>query len=287
MADILHKPTLDDKPFIDRLTAEYNCAASAQAFNSIYLWREAMGLSLLIREDFFTVKCGQRGENSWFFPCGKDSEIKKFINEHKLEKNFELCYADKKAVEFLDKGFPDMFVFNRALGDDEYLYDIEGHISLKGKHYANVRTRYNRALREHSFKTEIISPQNIDDVMEILKCWNENRAYDFDFFAMEKEAFENTDKLKLYGIIVYMDGIPYGAAGGYALSEDTFDMFFSKERFDDPGAPYYTKRELFKSLQGKYKYINAEEDLGIIGLRNIKTLLYPIHKNEMYTVAVK
>ena len=61
--------TLHHKKAIEALRQRAGHILSSHAFASLYLWREEMGLSLLLTPDMFTVRCGWKGKNWCPWPC--------------------------------------------------------------------------------------------------------------------------------------------------------------------------------------------------------------------------
>lgn len=282
---------LDDKEKVDSIIHRYKCPYSSHAFNSLYLWREQMQLRLYLSDDFFAVKCGLRGDNVWFFPCGDDLQIKEFIEYMVCFPDFQLCYMGKKEKEFLQNYKGMLFRIEREYDADEYIYEVQGHLSLRGKNYANVRTQLHKAERENNCVTKRIAEVNPEEIREILNEWNANEACSHDMElaidAAELEALEYAEQLEMDGIAVYLDGQPYGVAMGFPLTEDTFDLFAAKERKVLPGMAYYVKHELFLYLSGNYAYVNIEEDLGKEGLRRMKKNLSPVRLNMMWRARIR
>ena len=63
--------TIADKAAVEELYSAYGRCDSAHAFASLFLWKQDMDLSLYMTPDVYTVRSGWKGENSWFYPCGK------------------------------------------------------------------------------------------------------------------------------------------------------------------------------------------------------------------------
>lgn len=282
--------TLADRNIVRDILYKFSCDYSSHAFESLFLWQKQMQLELYLEEDFFAVKCGVRGENTWFFPCGNVNKIKKFLDIMGKTKDFGMCYVGKREKTFLQNHAGSGFQLDRDYDSDEYIYEVGGHITLQGKHYANVRTQLHKAERENNCITKPLSEVNPEEIMDILTEWSagEQRSADT-FYAedVEREALQNMENLQMDGIVVYLDGKAFGFAMGFPLSANTFDLFAAKERKTVPGMAYYVKHELFVYLQERYAYVNIEEDLGNEGLRRMKTSLNPVTQNKMWTATVR
>ena len=280
------EPCLCHREKVERLRYKYGHELSSHAFDSVYLWRREMKLSLYLGEEMFTVKCGWKGDNAWFFPCGSREEITDFLEGHREEPDFSLCYVREKDMLFLEEAFPGRFTFRRDDASSEYIYDKEEHKTLAGKKYANIRTQLHKVEREHTLRTEEISPDNIGTAMKILNNWkgkeHSESILPIKDTQVDREALRQWEELGMAGILVYMDGGPYAVTAGYPLTEDTYDLFLAKEIGHMQGISYYAKREFFLSLPGQYQYINIEEDLGIEGLRRMKKLLGPVRMNDIW-----
>ena len=277
---------LADKEKIDSITRRYSCDYSSHAFDSLFLWRNQMKLTLYLEEDFFAVKCNERGENAWFFPCGNENSMKKFLDYVISLDDAELCYVGKREKIFLQNYAEHSFHINREYESDEYIYCIDEHLKLQGKNYANVRTQLNKAEREHNCTTKLFSEVTTEEVKEIFDEWNlvgdRNKIASFQMDQAENDALDYRNELQLDGVVVFLDGKAFGVALGFPLSDETFDLFAAKERKTLPGMAYYVKHELFRYLGDKYMYVNIEEDLGNEGLRRMKMSLCPVKQNKMW-----
>lgn len=277
--------TADCREKIEGLRKKYGNILSSHAFASLYLWRKEMGLFLLMQEDVFSVKCLWKGENAWFFPCGSDKEKVRFITRHLPEPDFKLCYLTESDGAFLTESFPDQFLFVRDDASDEYVYDREGHLALVGGDYANVRTQLHRAQRDYDLRVEPLGADNSSAALEIIREWANQPhplARGLSDDEVDEEAVLKADLLKLSGVLIYVDGAAQAVCAGFPLTEDTFDICLAKCRQNQPGLSYYAKHALFRSLEPRFRYINLEEDLGIPGLRQMKQILSPVRKNEMW-----
>jgi uncharacterized protein len=265
---------------------------SANTFDSLYLWQQQMGLSVYITDDFFAVKCSERGQNTWFFPCGSKEKIERFIKNGMSDKDFSLCYIDEADAEWLKKMFPTKWELCREEDSDEYICRIADYIGLNGGKYTGVRHKINRIVRENSIKASVISDETVSDALAVVSEWDKlphhignNNLVDS---GVSDRALLERKQLGIDGVIVYIDEEPMAVFAGFPIDGDTVDAMVGKCRHDAPGGfVYYAIYEYFKQAADKYTYCNLEEDLGISGIRMIKEGLRPERKNQIWTAVQK
>lgn len=283
-----HPIELPQKALIEKIRASCGNKLSANTFNSLYLWQNQMRLSVYTEEDFFAVKCGERGDNAWFFPCGSEEKTESFIAEGMKEKNFSLCYISEKDAEWLSEKFPLKWKLCREEESDEYICNIAELIGLSGGKYKGVRHKISRIERENTIKALPVSDETIDDALEVVSEWEKlphnvgnNQIVDA---GVSDTALYERKQLGIEGTVVYIDDKPVSVFAGFPIDENTVDALVGKSRHDAPrGFVYYAIREYVKQLADKYTYCNLEEDLGIPGIRMIKEELRPERKNLIWT----
>jgi len=278
--------SMDDKEKIEYICRKYGNFASSHSFASLYIWRETMGNVLCIGEDVFSVKCDVKGENAWFFPCGKEEDKINFIKNKMNEKDFLLCYMRECDKEFLNKNFPGQFEIQERQEDSEYLYDREAWEKLEGRKYATQRNHIRRAEKDNHLTVKNISEEDVDTVFSIISRW-ENGKHEEGVLGLTdehsaRELMCNYDALSVFGIIVYVNDSPYSVVAGFPLSENMFDMCLAKQKSNLSGLSAYAKYQFISNIDKKYKFINAEEDMGIDGLRIMKKQMQPIDQIKMF-----
>ena len=159
--------TLKEKQAVEGLRVRYGHSLASHAFASLYLWREQMGLSLLLTPDMFTARCLWQGENAWFFPCGGERAVADFVARGREEPGFSLCYLRGQDAAWLEDRFPGQWQLRRAPEADEYLYDVAGHLALAGGTYANLRTQVHKVEREYAPHTVPLGEENLQQLRSI------------------------------------------------------------------------------------------------------------------------
>lgn len=284
---ILESITLHHCAPIEQIRRRQGHESSSHAFLSLFLWQEEMGLELLLTQDMFAVKCNRRGGNCWFFPCGTQEAVMDFLR-HQIVANGEplrLCYMRQEDKELLEHAFPDCFAITPVFEDDEYLYDREEQILLQGKNFRHHRNSLNRLKQKYALETREISAANLDDAAFVLTHAREKYSESTGVYSMlstERRVLENWDKLSMNGIIVYADGMPAAIAAGYLISDQVYDISICRQAISDPDIAVFVRQQLFMGLPKTVTCINAEEDLGLEGLRSLKQGMRPIGLLEMF-----
>ena len=266
---------------INRLLLMTHNDSSAYAFPSLFIWQKAFGLRVAFYRDCFIVKYTRHGENTWFFPVGKAEDCRDFLAEHMDEPDFSLHYVLENQLALLQQWFPGRFHAEEAPNDAEYICDIEQHMILQGKDYANVRNQLHKASRRCTVSLSPLLPEHIASAQLTLKEWQCSGKEHYLSDDAEFLTLTHLEALHMELYFILMDGNICGVIGGFPLSEDTFDACIGKINAQVPGFSYAAKRLFFEKLRDRYAYVNIEEDLGIPGLRKTKQILVPVRMNNM------
>ncbi|MEI6100750.1 MAG: phosphatidylglycerol lysyltransferase domain-containing protein [Eubacteriales bacterium] len=269
-----------DRERVEQIQHTYGHGLSSHAFCSLYLWQNALGLTVYLEDDLFVVRCRWKGANCFFFPCGNEGRKEAFIREHMHERDFKLCYMNAADVDVLCRHFPKRFVVKYDRSSCEYIYDKAEVLEMPGGKFAKTRTKLHRLEREHSLRAEQLTVENKNKAVEIIEAWARSHERDgqqtFDDTDVALQAMDQMDMLGLVGAITYMDGEPYAVTAGCGISDSVFDLCVAKQKAAVPGLDYYAKICLYSTIPEKFIYINAEEDVGIPGLRTHKMEMRPM-----------
>ena len=264
---------------------------SSHSFGSLYLWQEEMGLSILLKRDWFAVRCRWKGPNAWLFPCGCTKKTARFIASRVHKPDFRLCYMREKDVAFLQREFPGWFQMKKDRDSSEYCYDQQEQRELPGGKFAKLRAKRNRFKRTHdNLRVEPLDAANLHRAKEIAAIWKhfhpKKPKVGFDDLGVMAKAFAHMEPLGLLGVLIQVDGIDVSFALGFPLSHNTFDLCLLKSARRETGLELFLWEALLGMLPKQYCYINTEEDLGIQGLREHKQELKPAFLQELWEGSV-
>ncbi len=281
----LKEPELTMKRQVDKIRKEYGHKAASHAFASLYIWKKEMGLQIHMDEQAFTVKFGLRGEHAWFFPCGETKAVKRLVKEVLAEdEEAVFYYMREQDRDLLEQDFPGQFSIRECENDTEYLYDRRQQQELKGKKFSGQRNHINRIKIDYRLDAKKLDAYVLRDVLEVNRFW-ERRSKEEAGLKDEQAGhllLTNSGQLDVTGVLVRVDDEPFAIAAGYPLSEDTFDLALVKQVKCLTGLSVYTRNQLIQLLPQQYRWLNAEEDLGVEGLRTMKRQMRPADYVKMY-----
>ena len=278
--------SLADAERIGALREKYGHHTSSHAFQTLYIWRNFVGRQLHLEMELFSLRYEAKGPNTWLFPCGAEEDVCRFIAERMDEPDFALCYLRAQDKALLERRFPGAFSFAHCPGDGEDIVDRAGHIQLAGKAYEKLRNKARRAERDHVIHTQPLGDDDAREALAIVKAWRANRTTAGSLALVgdeeDKEPLCMMANLGIEGILMLVDGQPFGVAAWYPLGDGVCDLFLAKESQRDPVLGYCLRRELMRSLPEDISYVNLEDDLDIEGLRAMKKQMAPVQMNDMW-----
>ncbi len=273
---------LEDAGAVWEIRRQTGHTLSAHAFTSLYMWQNAMGLSIHLEPQAFFVKIRSRGENAWFFPCGEAGQKEAFLKQLCRIPGASLHYLRQEDVAFLENCCPGAFDSIPAREDEEYIYLRQEQVDLPGSQFRALRSKISRG-RHHAWEVLPLDQSTVFLAMRVIRAWAALRG-DGDLDAAQM-ALSCWKELNLQGILLLDEGVPVAAAFGGAISENIFDVHVAKTLV--PGIDCYMKWELYSRIPEEMVWINMEEDLGLEGLRISKEESLPIERTPLWKAVLR
>jgi len=286
--------TMDMKDMIDSYTFKYGENSCQHSFVSSFCLNGKYGDMFCESGNFlFTLRskrCNDK-ERVYLFPHGdfedsdgiKNALQKIFDDAHEKNCRVKFETLTEHAKNIVEKLFPGKFLVESSRDYSEYVYKVEKLINLPGGELAKKRTNIHKFFRDYEgrYKIEKINPEYFTDIKKFQAKWLEAKnSIDTDplhraqlNFENEeiKIIFDNFEILDLIGIVLFLDGKLCGYVVGSPLSKNCFDEIINKGDRNIPNISRVLVHEFVKICCDDYEYINREEDLGVEGLRQIKT----------------
>lgn len=162
----------------------------------------------------------------------------------------------------------------------DYIYSVDKMVELSGKKLAKKKNLISQFVRAYpNYKVMQITADKLDVILQFTLKWKRERGADSSYLSTEIKAIENTLKhwnnLPVDGLIICLNS----RIAGYSIfSPQSLDMVtehFEKYDPDKKGAAQVTSWETARYLQGRYTWINREQDIGLMGLRQAKLSYVP------------
>lgn len=252
---------------------------------SLYLWEQEMQLTVTERPGLFAVQLGWRGTDAWSFPCGEDRAVAAFLRELALRPGVRLCYGTARQVAQVERLLPGAFAFARAPADDEYLYDPAQQLALRGRAFRHQRNALHRVAALGTVSWRPLDARTLADARRVVAAWcrQPHRAVGGLVGAnAARRLLDALDRLQGMGVVVVVQDRPAALAAGYPLTEDCFDLALCMQPGPGSDLAVLARQRLFALLAGRWRTVNAEEDLGLPGLRTLKRAMAPSGLLEMY-----
>ncbi|MBR2520091.1 MAG: DUF2156 domain-containing protein [Selenomonadaceae bacterium] len=174
-------------------------------------------------------------------------------------------------------------------GDSDYIYKRGSLAELTGRNLHRKKNFFNRFMKTYSeIKFLPITTENLPEALNIAENWASEHDLDDSLrneLSSIYDAANNWQNLGMRGGILYANGEPAAMVMFSVLSEQCIDLHFKKstKKFAVNGSFTAIIKFLasLKELED-YEYINFEEDMGIVGLKNAKSAYRPEFKLKKY-----
>lgn len=166
----------------------------------------------------------------------------------------------------------------------DYLYLRSELAMLQGKAFHKKKNLVNAFTSHYETQVKPLDVYSLQDAYSVLESWKLSRNQDnlADYFQCKK-ALDLFDKLPLSGIVVYAGGVPVGfSLGEYICNEQMFVVMFEKGINSYKGVYQFVNQAQALALLPSTEYINREQDLGDVGLRQAKMTYRPCGFTKKY-----
>ncbi|NLZ25724.1 MAG: GNAT family N-acetyltransferase [Clostridiales bacterium] len=182
--------------------------------------------------------------------------------------------------------------FNRNTSD--YIYAAQDFISLKGKKYHAKRNHISKFKSNYNWEFREYRADDYDEVLRLLDAWNENKK----FGTLSRESaeyekqflknwLENLEERELLSDVLIADGAIVGVTVGEISPNGVGVVIFEKANQEFEGVYSMLSNSFAKKRFSSLKYINRQEDMGLMGLRKSKLSYNPSDFSERYVLLKK
>jgi uncharacterized protein len=292
------KLQLEDRIFIEQKTANFD-PFSDYNFASMYGYNTHGLHELSILNDNLVVVFSDYITNEPFYS---------YFGKNKPSETVRLLLDTAKKKKFLPilKLVPEICITEELRNDktvtivedrDNFDYILSTHdiVNMHNKHY-NKRKQFQIFEREHPERVveelNLQSEDSVNQIMEVFDKWRHHRGKTEKETDTERVAIlrtlENFRKLHGFGISISLDHKMIGFAISDFRHHEFAEFHFAKATADYRGIMAALYTHLAHHLYKKgFKYMNIEQDLGIVGLRSAKEQWHPVRFLKKYVIGSK
>ena len=296
--------TPDMKGLIDSYTFRYGGGSCQHSFVSSFCLYDKYGDMFCEHDNFLYTLRAKRcteDERVYLFPYGERSGAKNAVrnilndaHEHNTRANFTTLTASAK--DTVCGLFPGVFTAEYMRDLAEYVYSVDSLKTYAGPGLSGKRRDFMRFTRDYAgrYRTERITEDDISAVLGFQDEWldaklsaednPEHRQQILHEDSGARTLLENFGLLGASGIMILIDGHIRGFACGVRLSDDCFDEITESGDRTIPNIYPALRHEIARVCCEGCRYLNLEEDLGVVGLRKAKMHYKPEFMIEKYIV---
>lgn len=297
------KITLKDKYLYYKYIDKNKFLSCEYSFATLFMWKEFNNIEYDILNNIFIIKKYDNNNGDFFMePLGDidDSDLINLINHLELirkEEERKWLFGDI-SIGFLNrlKGiYKEDLIFEEEVNNFDYVYDFNDLINLSGRKFRKKRNKYNQFIKNYNYKTEFfksfLDNKEKKECLEFLDKWYlENKQKDDEFLAEingTRNLINYLGELDLDLIKLYVDNKLIGISIGERFNDSTYIVHVEKCLKEFNGAYAFINNSLLKNSFLDLKYVNREEDLGVLGLRKSKMSYNPKFLERKYLVKIK
>jgi len=277
---------LEDKPLLDRLFLQLQPRISELCFANLYLFRGVHDYRLTLVGDALVALARGWDGSSYFLPpfSGDAGGAAREL----LAEGLTLYGADDTFLEQFSPAEEGLEVVADRDNFD-YLHLREEMAQLSGKNYHKKKNRVNYFTVRHRYTVETYGAGHLQGALAVLDEWLRVRtAMGPSSLGGEvegaREALTLCDELGLSGVVLLVEGEVKGFALGERLNHSTAVCHFEKGDLFMDGLYQLLDREFSRLLFTDCRYLNREQDLGELSLRQAKLSYHPAELVRKYRV---
>jgi hypothetical protein len=287
---------LKDHGLFQTFCKEYKPETSELTFANLFIWRSHYKFQWAVYKDWLVV-ISLDGEYGTYAmePVGPSPRnevtrlVLEWMGEEKKEKNPRIERADERIVSEVEGGKG--ITIEPTRDHFDYVYLRDDLVQLAGNKYRSKRNHINQLLRTYSCRYSDLTPEHIQDCIELQDRWCEMKRCEDDLDLLGewdavKEILNSYESLDVRGGVVTIENKVMAFTIGQMLNDNTAVVHIEKADPEIPGLYPVINQQFCENNWQNVRYINREQDLGMQGLREAKLSYYPDHMVKKFRVTL-
>ena len=273
-----HQLTLSDREAMQAVTLPSGRRNCNYTFANLVGWQFWYDTEVCVLENAVVLRYTLDGQRAYMV-CTSEALSSELIEALFDDSNGDLTLMGLEDSQVAQLQTSHLFSVEPDRDQYDYIYRRTDLATLHGKHLDAKRNHINRFRAEHpDFEYRPLTPESFDECRRLTEIWQEDKAasdtIDAEHRVMET-IFSNWNALGMTGGSIFVDGRMVAFTYGSAVTTDTLDVCVEKADRHVEGAFAIINQQFAEHLPEQYIYLNREEDMGILGLRQAKLSYHP------------
>lgn len=283
--------SVDDVNLIRPFFESSGLTACDYSVGGVFLWRDFFDTHYAITDDTLVFRYKYFGGiDSFSVPIGKScssvySAISKLGNE-----TVNFCAVPSERIDCIKKAYSNFEISATASRDwFDYLYEPQSFITFSGKKFSAKRNHINKFRSLYSdWSVKEMTEDDIPNIRDFLSTLPSNDESELSVAESSalNELLYNWSIYRFKGLILFVNGKIAAFSVGDIIGDVLF-VHFEKANTEITGSYTVIANEFARAYANGVKFINREEDMGLLGLRQSKLSYNPVAFSEKYDITVK
>ena len=177
---------------------------------------------------------------------------------------------------------------NYQAAESDYLYSRDEMCAPKNRSVIKKLKKFTEIYHTEEVVSQNLNDRNVSEAKLILRQWQQDinlLKSETDYFSCDL-ALNQFENLDLLAKVYYLKSAAYGFLIAEKVADDTLVVHFGKTLKGVEGGYQYILLDFVRGLPAEIRYINLEQDLGLLGLRQTKRSFGPVKLLEKNLVKV-
>ncbi len=294
---------IEDRPIFDEALKRENPATSELTFTNLFVWRHSKPMRFAKYREGLVLQAETAAGPVFYPPIGyaRLPEIYSDIADSAIRKGLSPLFTripESHAELLRASGLSSGMTIEEDRDNFDYVYTTESLAYLKGWRLDGKRGFVRKFVSNYSFHYLKYCKCMKEKCLKMTKVWMHNKTGAgadleipkaiLDEYDALVELLDNYEAFDCPGAVLCVDGTPAAFSFGERLNDSTFVVHFEKANTQLVGS-FQTINQMFvqNEVQGKWQYVNREQDLGLSGLRKAKESYVPVRMEKKYNVSIR
>lgn len=302
MSFTFRKLCKSDFDMVNKYMSRYGEGSCQHSFIGMYSHFDKYGDCICQSDGFlYVLRSGLENDDYRIYlaPMGEENlreAYNRIIDDaHSHGKKSRFQTLTRRQMEFVMSHFPGQFDVLEDRDYAEYIYLTEDMGTFNGSKYNKRRGEVKAFYRNYGDRVKVdrLCPDDFEEVLEYQSKWLHDNSETHDEISLRLESnsiklhLENFELFQISGVVIRIDGEIKAYSYGCKLNDEYYDSLIEKADRDIPNLYKVIRKEAVHLCAMDCKYLNYEEDVGVEGLRKMKTLYHPEFLLDKYIVTEK